>query len=278
LNASARRESSRPLACRNRTIPTLNLHTFRPLLLPFRSLSFSPIGMYVCLACGSRSEVYSIVCGGCSEDHTLVTIARRPGAAVDSQPAVLRANEVLASTYRLVELLPYGLTVGARSFVLVCGAPGQGKTTWALIAADSVPGPCVVVSAELGHGPALASLLARCAVKRPDVLFADGALSVDGLVELARTHKAHTVVVDSLQEAFLNGRELRHVIGLLPDLAVLIATAQLNRAGSPAGVRAIEHEADVHVTCEAMRWRLLKNRFGPLDSEGPVLRPQKEAK
>jgi predicted ATP-dependent serine protease len=228
--------------------------------------------MFVCLQCGAHSAAYTVACGGCFEDRTLVALARRPGAAIDGQPAVLRANEVLASAWRMVELQPYGLTVGARSFVLVSGAPGNGKTTWALTAADSVPGPCVVVSAELGHGPALAALLGRCGVKRSDVLISDGALSVDGLVELGRTHKARAVVVDSLQEAFLNGRELRHVIGLLPDLSVLVATAQLNRAGSPAGVRAIEHEADVHVTCEAMRWGLLKNRFGAIEMGGPVLR------
>jgi len=235
--------------------------------------------MYVCLACGGRSDVYAVVCGSCFEDHTSIALSRRPGAVADSTPAVLRANEVLASSWKQVELVPYGLTVGARSFVLVSGAPGQGKTTWALRAADSVPGPCVVVSAELGHGPALSGLLARANVKRSDVLIADGALSVDGLVELARGQKAQAIVVDSLQESFLNGRELRHVIGLVPNLLCLIATAQVNRMGSPAGERAIEHEADLHVSVDAMRWRLLKNRFGSLDPSGPVLPEpqQKEA-
>jgi predicted ATP-dependent serine protease len=132
------------------------------------------------------------------------------------------------------------------------------------------------VSAELGHGPALAALLARCAVKRHDVLIADSALTVDGLVDLARSHKARTILVDSLQESFLNGREVRHVVGLLPDLVCLIATAQVNRMGSPAGERLTEHEADVHVSVEGLRWKLIKNRFGPCDRDGSVLRARTE--
>src|SRR5690242_2078687 len=66
--------------------------------------------MWVCIQCGAQSGVYAVVCGACFEDKTLVPFARRPGAAIDSQPAVLRANEVLASAWRMVELVPYGLT------------------------------------------------------------------------------------------------------------------------------------------------------------------------
>ncbi len=234
------------------------------------------MGLFRCLACGATSDVYAAVCGRCWEDKTLVPVARRAGAEIDRAPAVLRANEVLASAWRMTQLHPYGLTIGSRSLVLVSGPPGGGKTTWSLTAADSVSGACVVVSAELGHGPALAALLARCAVKRPDVIIADAALSVDGLVQLAREHDARTIVVDSCQEAWLDGREMRHVIGLLPRLVALVAVAQVNRFGSPAGERALEHEADLHVRVEGMTWSLAKNRFGPCDKSGPVLRERSQ--
>ena len=51
--------------------------------------------MYVCLACGGRSEVYGIVCGCCFEDHTLVALAvetRAPASAAGSSQYLWRGR------------------------------------------------------------------------------------------------------------------------------------------------------------------------------------------
>jgi hypothetical protein len=89
-----------------------------------------------------------------------------------------------------------------------------------------------------------------------------------------------TLVVDSVQPGDFRARDLRHLLAVLPRLAVLFAVSQNNKRGAVLGENALAHEADVVVSCEAMRWRLTKSRFQRLDAPeaaGEVLPPRSPA-
>jgi len=47
---------------------------------------------------------------------------------------------------------------------------------------------------------------------------------------------------------------------------------QVTKAGAPAGLMQLQHEADIHVQVEGMKWDLAKSRYQDLaDIGGPVL-------
>ena len=50
-------------------------------------------------------------------------------------------------------------------------------------------------------------------------------------------------------------------LAVVPTLALVVATAQVNATGEIAGVRAVEHEADVVLDVQAMRWTIRKSRY-----------------
>ena len=85
------------------------------------------------------------------------------------------------------------------------------------------------------------------------------------------------MIVDSVQEAAWTASELRHVLEVVDSLVLLVAVLQVTKAGLPAGSNAIQHEADVCVRVEAMRWSLTKSRYQDLkDVGGAVLATTRE--
>lgn len=168
-----------------------------------------------------------------------------------------------------------GLQLGAGALVEVSGPPGAGKSSWACRLVDSIKGPALLVAAEEGISPSLAARLLRCNVRRADFHVLTRA-TVDAAVAFARRVKAVAMIVDSVQEATWTASELRHVLEVCDSLSLLVAVLQVTKAGLPAGAMALQHEADVHVTVEEMRWSLIKSRYQDLVGVGGAVLARQE--
>lgn len=194
--------------------------------------------------------------------------ADRLRAAVDTVPAISNARALSRQAWASIEQHAYPeLLLGPGALVVVDGPPGAGKSSWACRLADAVRGPALLVSSEEGLGPTLTARLLRCAVKRDDFHVVSRA-SVDAAVELARKVGAVSLVLDSVQSAVWSSDELRHVLSVVDDLAVLIAVLQVRKDNLPAGSNTFIHEADVRVRVEDGRWALAKSRYQPLGDVG----------
>lgn len=156
------------------------------------------------------------------------------------------------------------LKLGKRSMVVVYGDAGAGKSSMGCRLANGVHGAVLYVAAEEGIGPALNARFERCKIRRDDFCVVTKA-TVTKAVSYVRRLGAASLVCDSVQEASWRSDELRHVLEVCPKLEVLIAVAQVNKAGTPSGTNALVHEADVVISVAAMRWRITKSRYQPVD-------------
>ena len=84
------------------------------------------------------------------------------------------------------------------------------------------------------------------------------------------------ILIDSVQEASWSAQDLRHLLAVVPTLDLLIGVQQVNKEGAPAGLMALQHEADVQVTVEAMQWSLKKSRYQDLAGVGGEVLPKRD--
>ena len=236
-----------------------------------------------CIECGAFWDRHWPTCASCFRQGCVIPFSHRPRAAVDYVPGTSTARALSKMAWLTVEHPgAYDqLQLGAGALVEVSGPPGAGKSTWACRLADAVRGPALLVAAEEGISPSLAARLLRANVKREDFHVITRA-TVDAAVSYAQRIKAVSLIVDSVQEAAYSAGELRHVLEVCDSLLLLVAVLQVTKAGLPAGAMALQHEADVCVTVEAMKWSLTKSRYQDLDGVGgtvlsPSLRQPKES-
>jgi predicted ATP-dependent serine protease len=198
-----------------------------------------------------------------------VPLGRRPWAAVDSVPEVATARDLVRRAWTpLVSTAYPELRLGRGALIVAVGAAGAGKSTWATRFQAGLPGPKVYVSFEEGLSQSVADRLSRLGIHDDDY-FIVAAATIDQIVELGRRVRARSLCVDSLQRSMFTAAEARHLLHVL-DLDCVIATAQVNADGEPAGRRELLHEADACFWFEAMRWRIAKSRFANAGQEGTV--------
>lgn len=225
---------------------------------------------YVCLACGQRYAEHRSPCGSCWEPGLVVDIGSRAVAESDSIPEHTSARELARLTWQKLQSTRYpDSTLGRGAFVVLVGQPSAGKSTLLSGLLDGIAGPVVLLSHEEPIGPTLAGRLQRVGVKRDDFHIVSRA-TVDQLVELLQETKATALGIDSLQPAMLTGRDCRHLLTVVPMLHVVFATAQVNKEGQIAGVKSVEHETDVVLQVEALRWTVTKSRYQPNGASGAV--------
>lgn len=224
-----------------------------------------------CFECGTFFTAYVATCTGCFEPRTLVRAGARPTAAIDFVPEVTTARALAKAAWTSVGSAAYpSLRLGRGAFGLVFGPAGNGKSSFATRLLDGLDGPVVLQSVEESVGPTLSDRLARCRVRRDD-FFVVGRASADQLTDCVRSRRAVGLAIDSVQMAAFTPEELRHLLLVLPDLRVLVAISQVNKAGRVEGRERLLHEADVAIACEAMAWSIVKSRYQPAGVGGPVL-------
>ncbi len=229
---------------------------------------------YRCIECGAEYEQHVPLCTCCLESGVVVPMGRRVRALIDYAPEVTDASALLRGSWQVVEAPAYPtLQLRRGALVVLTGPPGAGKSTMACLAADSTRKTVVLASVEEPPGPSLAARLGRCGVRRSDFGVV-GRASVDQLVEVCRRRDPAALIVDSVQPADFRARDLRHLLAVLPRLEILFAVSQQNKRGVVHGEQALVHEADVVIECDALRWRLSKSRYQPIDvpeARGAVL-------
>lgn len=196
-------------------------------------------------------------------------IGRRLAADVDAEPETMSAVELLRASWGDVRSSRYPeLKLKRGAFVLVKGRRGGGKSSFVTGLLDGVRGPVVLASIEEPPGPSLADRLVRCNVKREDYGIA-GHVTIDQTVALVRRSKAMALAIDSVQRALYTAREVRHLLNVIPTLALVVCVSQVNAEGEVRGGEDFAHECDVLLDVADLRWRIEKSRYQP-SGEGEV--------
>ena len=225
---------------------------------------------WACLACGTRFEGHRHFCGRCWAQGQIVDIGTRLPAVIDGEPEITSARDLARMTWQIVESRRYPeVKLGRGSFLVAVGPPGNGKSSLLTGMLDGIAAPVVLLSVEEPPGPSLSARLSRVGVKRDDfgVL---GRASVDQVVALLRQSKAVALGIDSIQPSAFTARDVRHLLAVVPTLALIVATAQVNADGAIAGLRTVEHEADVVLDVDKMKWTIRKSRYQDIGATGDV--------
>jgi DNA repair protein RadA/Sms len=255
--------------------------------------------VYVCQQCGYDSPKWMGRCPSCGEWNTLVEhkIASNHKSQSTVREDLLEqrkpqpVSDIKTSDYQRIatrirefdRVLGGGLVPG--SVVLIGGEPGIGKSTLALQMALGMHKRVLYISGEesaeqikfradrIGFNESPCHIL--------------GETSVEKILEQAKAFKPELLVIDSVQTIFSEALEsaagtvsqIRESTALLLQYAKqnaipLLLIGHINKEGSIAGPKILEHMVDVVLQFEGDRqffYRILrsaKNRFGPTSEIG----------
>ena len=159
-----------------------------------------------------------------------------------------------------------GLVLGPGAFVVVHGAPGQGKTTQALRVVDCLQ-PSIAVMIEMGVGPLLASMLRRLEIVSKDITFQEPR-TLPEIFTLAETPGLRCLLIDSLTVSTLRPDDARSLARA--NNIVVWGTLQETKSGTFRGSNEWAHAADVILEVDKMQWTLRKSRYQPEGISGDV--------
>lgn len=255
--------------------------------------------VYLCQQCGYDSPKWLGKCPACGQwntftEHKIAADTKNSASTsiedtIGKAPRLVRdieTSEYLRITTGIQEfdrVLGGGLVPG--SVVLVGGEPGIGKSTLALQMALGIAKRVLYVSGEesaeqikfradrIGHENSPCHIL--------------GETSVEKILQQAKSFSPDILVVDSVQTIFSEMLEsaagtvsqIRESTALLLQYAKqqaipLLLIGHINKEGSIAGPKILEHMVDVVLQFEGDRqffYRILrsaKNRFGPTSEIG----------
>lgn len=259
--------------------------------------------IFVCKECGADTPKWAGQCPACGRWNTLAEksaprlsgrAAGEPRRLTDFSSAVvplasLKASEVSRRPTGIGEfdrILGGGLVPG--SLVLLGGAPGIGKSTLMLQAANRLAAldfPVLYISGEESPEQVRGRSV-RLGAENPSLLFASET-DLEKILDAVRETKPRALVVDSVQtvnKASLPGgpgsvAQIRECAAELLHLAKgeglgVFLLGHVTKEGDLAGPRVLEHMVDTVLYFETERedvhrvLRAVKNRFGPTNEIG----------
>lgn len=216
---------------------------------------------WTCLDCAAEYPVRVGWCTGCGARGRVIMLGRRPRAELDAAVEVADAASLARLAGEPKPLAAYPtILVGHGALAVVVGESGGGKSTASALILDAVRGPVLYVSAEEGLGPTLAQRLTRLGVTRRDFHLL-GRATVDQTAEYLRKTRAVALVIDSVQAAQWEPRDLRHLLAVHPRVELLLAVCQVNAKGRPEGRHSLIHEADLVLAVEQLHITVTKSRY-----------------
>lgn len=252
--------------------------------------------VFVCKACGNEQSKWSGQCPSCGEWNAMAE-GPSPAAApkgpsrrlTDFSSAVTKLSDVKVDnvTRRLTSLGEFDRILGGGvwpgSMVLLGGAPGIGKSTLMLQAADRLAKedyPVLYVSGEESLGQVKGRAL-RLGVKNDNLLLVSET-DLGAILEVVKENAPKAVVLDSIQTVYkseLAGMpgsvsQIRECAAELMHLAkgagiTVFVLGHVTKDGELAGPRVLEHIVDTVLYFETEDrhvhriLRAVKNRFGP---------------
>jgi DNA repair protein RadA/Sms len=257
--------------------------------------------VFVCKGCGNEQSKWSGQCPACGEWNSLTeaptakpSTEKSPRRLTDFSSNVMRLAEVRAESAvrRLTGLGEFDRILGGGvwpgSMVLLGGAPGIGKSTLMLQAADRLAAPdhpVLYVSGEESPSQ-IKGRADRLGVKNDRLLLASETDLLE-VLRLVEEHQPKTLVLDSIQTAHkpdLPGMpgsvgQIRECAAELLHLAkgkgiTVFVLGHVTKDGELAGPRVLEHIVDTVLYFETEDrnvyriLRAVKNRFGPTNEIG----------
>lgn len=224
---------------------------------------------WACANCDAESDTKErpkTWCRSCGADGLWVRrTRRRAGEVVAAGARAWTSKDIVGGSWQVRRCGATRVPWASPAVLLLYGRPASGKSTLALQIAAQLR-PIVVAAAEEGPGPALARRLVLAGLGTCTNTIILRSFSVDDLV--ARARQGGAVVVDSVSATTLIAQDLRGLCDAGADM--VIAIAQVTKAGLPAGRNALLHEADVAMEVRAGRWTLTKSRFGSPGATGLI--------
>jgi DNA repair protein RadA/Sms len=262
--------------------------------------------VFVCKSCGNEQSKWSGQCPSCGEWNALAEApsAARPAAGRAGAAAPRRLTDFSSPVTRLSEVRleeavrrRTGLTEFDRilgggvcpgSMVLLGGAPGIGKSTLMLQAADRLAAARDVVLYVSGEeSPAQVKARAQRLGVVNDSLLLVSETDLTKILEVVDAHAPKVLVLDSIQTVYkpdLAGApgavaQIRECAAELLHLAkgkgiTVFVLGHVTKDGELAGPRVLEHIVDTVLYFETEDrhvhrvLRAVKNRFGPTNEIG----------
>ncbi|MFO7938569.1 MAG: DNA repair protein RadA [Bacteroidales bacterium] len=255
--------------------------------------------VYVCQQCGYDSPKWMGKCPACGEwntlvEHKIATNQKAPSTLqqeLQKQQKPQPVGAIQTSEYQRIStgieefdrVLGGGLVPG--SVVLIGGEPGIGKSTLALQMALGIKNRVLYISGE--ESAEQIKFRADRIGLQDSPCHILGETSAEKILEQTNDFKPELLVVDSVQTIFSEALEsaagtvsqIRESTALLLQYAKqtaipLLLIGHINKEGSIAGPKILEHMVDVVLQFEGDRqffYRILrsaKNRFGPTSEIG----------
>jgi DNA repair protein RadA/Sms len=242
--------------------------------------------VFVCKECGGETPKWAGQCPACSQWNTLTekSVARSPSrgaggreprrltdfSSVVTPLTSLQASDVFRRPTGIGEfdrILGGGLVPG--SLVLLGGAPGIGKSTLMLQAADRLAGPdfpVLYVSGEESPEQVRGRSV-RIGVENPSLLFASET-NLDKILEAVRETKPKALVVDSVQT--IHKSDLGGSPGSVAQIRECAAELLHLAKGEGLGVFLLGHVTKDGDLAGPVFWNTWWTRFSILRPNGPM--------
>jgi len=251
---------------------------------------------YICKNCGAESQVWSGKCYQCGEWNTLeeqIVVATKKtnnsGNVLKSKnigDALTKDYKRIATSISEIDLV-FGGGIVAGSVNLIAGQPGIGKSTLLLQLAHKISNKYTVLYISGEESAHQIGIRAQRLGVTGDKLKVANSTSAEDIAATIADSKYKLVIVDSIQtlecshvtspagsvSQIINSTHLLTNAAKTADTAVIIV-GHVNKEGTIAGPKVLEHIVDVVMQLEGDRYgglrvlRAEKNRYGSTNETG----------